>query len=65
MTRQKRTTNSFWGRFLRTKNDQENRPRDPATTEESSEIYDLQGRRLSTMPQKGVYIQNGKKIVVK
>ena len=28
MTRQTRMTNSFWGRFLRTKNDQENRPRD-------------------------------------
>lgn len=36
-----------------------------ATTEESSEIYDLQGRRLSAMPQKGVYIQNGKKKLVK
>ena len=31
----------------------------------SSEIYDLQGRRLTTMPQKGVYIQNGKKKLVK
>lgn len=28
-------------------------------------IYDLQGRRLLAKPQKGVYIQNGKKIVVK
>ena len=28
-------------------------------------IYDLQGRRLSAMPQKGVYIQNGKKKLVK
>ena len=26
-------------------------------------IYDLQGRRLSAIPQKGVYIQNGKKIL--
>ena len=32
-----------------------------ATTKPSSEIYDLQGRRLSATPQKGVYIQNGKK----
>lgn len=31
----------------------------------SSEIYDLQGRRLTTIPQKGVYIQNGKKKLVK
>ena len=30
-----------------------------------SVIYDLQGRRISSLPQKGVYIQNGKKIVVK
>ena len=30
-----------------------------------SEVYDLQGRRLSTKPPKGVYIQNGKKYVVK
>ncbi|MBR7030038.1 MAG: hypothetical protein IKI06_02210 [Prevotella sp.] len=36
-----------------------------AMTDPSSEIFDLQGRRLSAMPQKGVYIQNGKKIVVK
>jgi hypothetical protein len=28
-------------------------------------IYDLQGRRLSATPQKGVYIQHGKKRVVK
>ena len=25
-------------------------------------IYDLQGRRLSAKPQKGLYIQNGKKM---
>lgn len=36
-----------------------------AMTDPSSEIYDLQGRSLSAMPQKGVYIQNGKKMVVK
>ncbi|MBP5714930.1 MAG: hypothetical protein J6X07_09565 [Prevotella sp.] len=36
-----------------------------ATTGPSSEIYDLQGRRLSIIPQKGVYIQNGKKKLVK
>ena len=36
-----------------------------ATTDPSSEIYDLQGRRLSTTPRKGVYIQNGKKKLVK
>ena len=35
------------------------------TSEESSETYDLQGRRLSAKPQKGLYIQNGKKIVVR
>ena len=26
-----------------------------------TEIYDLQGRRLTRLPQKGIYIQNGKK----
>lgn len=30
-----------------------------------SPTYNLQGRRLSTTPQKGVYIQNGKKKLVK
>ena len=35
------------------------------TTDPSSEIYDLQGRRISATPQKGVYIQNGKKTLVK
>ena len=36
-----------------------------ALPDASPEIYDLQGRRLSAIPQKGVYIQNGKKIIVK
>ena len=27
--------------------------------------YNLQGQRLSTLPQKGIYIQNGKKVVIK
>ena len=29
------------------------------------DIYDLQGRKLQTLPQKGIYIRNGKKILVK
>ena len=28
-----------------------------------NQYYDLQGRRLNAMPQKGVYILNGKKYV--
>ena len=28
-------------------------------------VYDLQGRKLSSMPAKGIYIQNGKKYVVR
>jgi hypothetical protein len=28
-------------------------------------LYDLQGRQLPQAPQKGVYIQNGKKVAVK
>ena len=44
---------------------------DPTSIQEMSKstpdapIYDLQGRRLSATPQKGVYIQNGKKKLVK
>ena len=34
-------------------------------TNKSSEIYDMLGRRLSVIPQKGVYIQNGKKKLMK
>lgn len=30
-----------------------------------SPLYDLQGRQLKSLPNKGVYIQNGKKVVVK
>ena len=30
-----------------------------------SSIYDLQGRRLSKVPAKGLYIQNGRKFVIK
>ena len=36
-----------------------------ATPDASPEIYDLQGRRLSATPQKGMYIQNGKKKLMK
>lgn len=34
-------------------------------TEDSSGIYDLQGRVLSGKPVRGIYIKNGKKVVVK
>ena len=36
-----------------------------ATTTESTGIYDLQGRRLSGKPARGIYIENGKKIAIK
>jgi hypothetical protein len=28
-------------------------------------LYDLQGRRLTAAPRKGVYIRDGRKVVVK
>jgi SPX domain protein involved in polyphosphate accumulation len=31
----------------------------------SHKLYDLQGRRLTKAPAKGLYIQNGKKLIVK
>ena len=31
----------------------------------SSTLYDLQGRRLTAKPAKGIYIQNGQKIISK
>lgn len=31
----------------------------------NSKLYDLQGRRLNTPPTRGIYIQNGKKLVVR
>ena len=36
-----------------------------ATQPQASFIYDLQGRRLKEQPRKGLYIQNGRKVVVK
>lgn len=38
-----------------------------ASDEKSSdnEIYDLTGRKLNSKPEKGFYIQNGKKYIVK
>ena len=33
--------------------------------EKDSKIYDLNGRRLQKAPEKGMYIQDGKKVVVK
>ena len=35
------------------------------TIEKSSPFYNLQGQRLNSAPQKGIYIQNGKKVVMK
>jgi len=35
------------------------------TTPTTSSLFDLQGRHLTAKPQKGVYIQNGRKYVVK
>lgn len=37
----------------------------PDNIEEDTAIYDLSGRRLSQKPARGLYIQNGKKILVK
>ena len=33
-----------------------------STTSETPVLYDLQGRRLSKAPTKGLYIQDGRKI---
>ncbi len=32
---------------------------------QTSSLYDLQGRRLQTLPQRGLYIKNGRKYIVK
>ena len=34
-------------------------------TDEDAVVYDLQGRQLTTTPQKGIYIVKGKKMLVK
>lgn len=36
-----------------------------SSSTKSSSLYDLSGRRLSSEPQKGVYIKDGKKVVIK
>ena len=38
---------------------------DERTATADNYLYDLQGRRLTTTPQKGIYIKNGKKFFVK
>ena len=35
------------------------------TNDKRGGVYDLQGRRLTQKPEKGVYIENGRKRVVK
>ena len=35
------------------------------TVDNSNVWYDLNGRKLNSQPKKGIYINNGKKIVVK
>ena len=35
------------------------------STPTTNTLYDLHGRRLTAKPTKGIYIQNGKKYVVK
>ena len=37
----------------------------PWSPKKQESLYDLQGCKLEAMPSKGIYIQNGKKIVVK
>ena len=37
----------------------------PPPTPNANNTYDLQGRRLQAPPMQGVYIRNGKKMVVK
>ena len=34
-------------------------------SQQNSTLYDLQGRRLTSQPSKGVFIQGGKKVVIK
>lgn len=36
-----------------------------AATDDASTIYDLQGRRVKGVPQKGIYIKNGQKVWMK
>ena len=40
-------------------------PQQFTDTNSETQYYDLQGRRLTAAPQKGIYIQNGKKKLVK
>lgn len=37
----------------------------PAMVEEEGDVYDLSGRRVVGQPQKGVYVKNGKKMIIK
>ncbi|MBQ6049273.1 MAG: leucine-rich repeat protein [Bacteroidaceae bacterium] len=37
----------------------------PAPFQDKDALYDLSGRKLEHAPQKGIYIQNGKKVLVK
>lgn len=37
----------------------------PTTAQEAAPVYDLQGRKASSSPSHGIYIQNGHKFVVK
>ncbi len=38
---------------------------DATSQHQDQSLYDLQGRRLNGKPQKGVFIQNGKRVVIK
>ena len=38
---------------------------DHAQTEAAPHTYDLQGRRVSSQPKRGIYIQQGKKIIIR
>ena len=37
----------------------------PAMVEEEGDVYDLSGRRVVGQPTKGVYVKNGKKMIIK
>jgi len=68
---EKRMYHTDWSAVIFIDPEDEEEEGDPTSIQEMSKstpdapIYDLQGRRLSAAPQKGVYIQNGKKKLVK
>ncbi len=60
-----RETMEYWDELKYVLRDYETGIASPLVETEEGAIFDLQGRKLQGKPTRGIYIENGKKILIK